>query len=302
MRVKLLLIASLLLQACGEESPCVEVVGEFCIADSNSCDGRYPAPHQFSDGLVCGPTDAAIGPAIESLCGEAGVACHSTAPGCPGDQPADLDQCSSVAMAYADCGGSRGPIFACGRDACRWFTGGCFPSTYDAVDCPSSDICCHSEWVWDETRAPEPALYFIGAFGRQPWAPGRALDVTIAESPGTPGVHDIDCAGLNDAIGSACNTTFRVDHLPSSGAPGPAGVILVPEAGSARSTMRIIVEVEGDRARVCLEFRLDAYSTLCETAEAVPGGCAVSGNVILTDDGGTLNVGFADGSEISGSF
>jgi hypothetical protein len=88
---------------------------------------------------------------------------------CPAGAP-DLSACS-VHHRFADCGGAGEPRLGCSEtQGCLWFSEGCVAAGFTASDCPADNICCHSNWPYDDSdmTVSSPYSLFYG-WGLGPW-------------------------------------------------------------------------------------------------------------------------------------
>lgn len=71
--------------------------------------------------------------------------------GCAPDERMPLADCAH-GLYWADCGGNGEPVLGCDREtgACRWFSGGITARGHATSTCPSSDLCCHSNWPFTD--------------------------------------------------------------------------------------------------------------------------------------------------------
>jgi hypothetical protein len=210
---------------------------------------------------------------------------------CLGPRPA-LDQCR-LGFAFADCGGSGDPVFAChGLGDCRWFVHGCVAIDYSTSSCRADNVCCESGWPFasHEFLTAEPHTHVVYghlySFGRSGWdaAADFGLDVTV--DPTLPQVSpQVVCAGA-DTRGGPCNAPLPTIEL---GPLQQSSLRLLISPSPVRQGWALTTEVIDDpqgqlHARVCrvplADLRRDErYAPSCPPATAPL--CASSGRVVL---------------------
>lgn len=253
----------------------------------------------------------------------AGVVAGATLAGCslaadvaPPPRPPDAPVCAAtggsctVGVFSGRCGPDTGEArFACeaASGRCAWFTSACIPDGFVASACPATDLCCLDGYPfdasWREPVAPDATVQaFLLAWGTTPWDDARALDVAVRVDPGLDAAPTaLHCEGPSCELTPSRSvlrletTTFVVLFLGNGGL----------------GYVQLLVEVIGDRARVCQRYSQDGVVYRCESGAPPRYPCASSGSLTLSARPGSvpdpellgaLDVGFPDGTRVRGRF
>lgn len=155
-----------------------------------------------------------------------------------------------------------------------------------------------ADWPW-----PDGSSYpseFLHAFGAEPWDPGRHLGVAVEEFTGEPpSSPEIICSGLLPAPGNPCEDPFEVILDPAA---DTEVLYLRSVDAPLLHGWELLVEREGDAARVCLVRHTDFRPPACSTSTEGAPVCADAGLVRLDGAHGTIDVSFPGGGTLAASF
>jgi hypothetical protein len=263
--------------------------------------------------------------AAGSGCGNRAASVDATGPcsaelpasGCAGPAPA-ISDCFGGDF-FADCNGTGSqPAFACTETTssevgdCRWFANGCVAAGYTISSCPSDDLCCCSNWPFQEDVDLTLASDRLYSFGFLPWDRDRNMTMEVAvDGALTAGTPAYTCTG-DDPVGGPLDTcTWErasarfLDTLvlfnwqDSDGGDGGYWAIWIEVDHSAPARV----------ARLC-QYRLASEGF--DQCPAVEASCATSGTITLgripasADDLAGLPVAveamFENGFHLTGSF
>ncbi len=177
---------------------------------------------------------------------------------CQGPRP-PLDECR-MGFAFADCGGTGEPVFAChGLGDCRWFLHGCVPVDYATSSCRPDALCCEAGWPFrqHEFLMSEPYTHVISGdlftWGTTAWDSLAQLQLPVVVDPKLPqAAPQVTCAGGDDAHGPCGAPLPSVEVGPYQ----ESSLRLVFSPAPVREGWALTVEIIDDakaqlRARVC---------------------------------------------------